>query len=350
MTSDATGIPTPSALTREIGVQFAAVALHNIAQEYPHKLDHVMSSDGDAVPPRVLHPAFHSSYDWHSCVHMHWLLVHLRRHFPDLPQKTVIDAVMSSHFSPGAIADECAYFDRPDARSFERPYGWAWLLELARELRTCDDPLARAWSDALAPLASLIEARYLDFLPRADYPVRYGMHSNSAFGLLFALDYAHDQARIDVVGACRAKALAWYGNDVDAPAQWEPSGADFLSPSLVEAMLMSRVHEAADFESWLSRFLPDLAQAAPRTLFAPARVSDRTDPQIVHLDGLNLSRAWCLYEIASALPVADARVDVLRKCADDHLHAGMAALSGGAFVAAHWLASFAALALRARNG
>ena len=343
-------MPRPSPeLDRALAERFAATALHNIAQEYPHKLDHVLTSDADAVAPRRLHPAFHSSYDWHSCVHMHWLLVHLRRRFPDLPQRHAIDALLSSRFAADAIRGECEYLERPDAQSFERPYGWAWLLELARELAACEDALAMRWSVEIGALASAFEARYLAFLPRADYPIRYGMHSNTAFGLLFALDYARALNRVALGQACVARARSWYADDRDAPARWEPSGADFLSPSLVEAALMRRVLAPAEFARWLADFLPGLADRAPATLFVPARVSDRSDAQIVHLDGLNLSRAWCFFELASALPLGDVRCAGLRSAGEDHLHAGLAALESGAFVGTHWLASFAALALRARN-
>jgi len=336
-------------LTFELATRFAATALDNLAQQYPHKLDHVLTCDADALPPRTLHPSFHASYDWHSCVHMHWLLVHLRRRFPDLPQRAAIDDVLADHFSPAAIAGECAYLDRPHAGSFERPYGWAWLLELARELRACDDASAAAWNDALAPLAGAIEARFLTFLPRADYAIRYGMHSNSAFALLLAIDYGRAAARGELGRVCIAKARQWYLEDRDAPAQWEPSGADFLSPTLIEAALMTRVLDGEAFAAWLARFVPRLGERLPASLFAPARVSDRTDAQIVHLDGLNLSRAWCFHEIAAALPRHDAKRAVLRDAANEHLRTGMAALDGGAFVATHWLASFAALALRAAN-
>ena len=334
-------------LTREDAGRFAERALANIAQEYPHKLDHVLTGDGDAVAPRLLHPAFHASYDWHSCVHMHWLLVHVRRLFPDLPQAVRIDAVCDAHFAPGAIAGECAYLQRPDAGTFERTYGWAWLLKLSAELALCSDARARRWSESLAPLAAAMEARYLAFLPRSDYPIRYGMHTNSAFGLLFALDFATHGRRPALREACVAKARAWYAEDADAPAGWEPSGADFLSPALVEAALMACVLDPAQFGAWLGRFLPGLAGGAPATLLAPVRVADRTDAQIVHLDGLNLSRAWCMRSIAAAVPRHDPRRRVLAQAAVLHFDAGLAALASDAFVGSHWLASFAALALSA---
>ena len=336
-------------LTFELASRFAATALENLAQEYPHKLDHVLTGDGDAVPARALHPSFHASYDWHSCVHMHWLLVHVRRRFPDLPQRAAIEDVLSRHFSPDAIAGECAYLERPHAGSFERPYGWAWLLELARELRACDDASAAAWTNALVPLTGAIEARFLTYLPRADYATRYGMHANSAFALLLAIDYSRAASRDELSRACIAKARQWYVHDRDGPAQWEPSGADFLSPTLIEAALMTRVLDADAFAAWLERFLPRLRERLPATLFAPVRVSDRADAQIVHLDGLNLSRAWCFHEIAAALVADEPRRALLRDAAHEHLRAGMAALDARAFVATHWLASFAALALRVAN-
>jgi hypothetical protein len=326
--------------------RFAAIALDNLTHEYPHKLDHVLASDADAVPPRALHPAFHASYDWHSCVHMHWLLVHVWRRFPSLSQRTAIAAVLDAHFAPGAIAAECDYLERPDARSFERTYGWAWLLELAAELERGGEACAR-WSSALGPLADAFVRRYLDFLPRADYPIRYGMHPNSAFGLALALDYALATGNDPLGDACRAKALAWFGADADAPVAWEPAGADFLSPALIEAELMRRVLDPAAFSGWLARFLPGIGPAAPSTLLTPARVSDRSDAQIVHLDGLNLARAWCWRGVAGSLSADDARRGVALVAARRHLDAGLEGLDSGEFVGAHWLASFAALALGA---
>jgi len=328
-----------------VAARLAELALANIDREYPHKLDHVMATDADALAPRRLHPAFHGSYDWHSCVHMHWLLVRLRRRFPGLPSRFAVDALFDRHFAPDAIAAELAYLARPDGGSFERPYGWAWLLKLAAELH--DAPDSAHWSAALQPLADAFAARYLDFLPRAHYPFRYGLHQNSAFALAFALDYArvaNDHALHD---ACAAKAREWYAMDREAPAAWEPSGVDFLSPTLVEAELMRRILDRRTFAEWLARLLPRFADRAPASLFAPADVIDRTDAQLVHLDGLNLSRAWCFAGIAAALPAGDPRIDVARDAGERHLAAGWQGLTSGDFVGAHWLASFAVLALEA---
>lgn len=336
-------------LDREIAGRFAARALANVAAEYPAKLDHVLASGADALAPSALHPAFHGSYDWHSCVHMHWLLARVRRAFPDLECRGDIDAHFARRLAPAAIGAEVAYLARPHAGTFERTYGWAWLLKLAAELSMHDDPAGRIHAQALQPLADAFVQRYLFYLPRAGYAIRHGMHANSAFGLAFALDYARSAGRADLEAQCTTRALAWFGDDRDAPAGWEPSGADFLSPSLMEAALMRRVLDAAGFDRWLETFLPGLAAREPRTLLAPVAVTDRSDPQIVHLDGLNLSRAWCLAEIASALPANDARLDVLRAAADAHLAAGGRGLASDDYAGAHWLASFAILALEART-
>jgi hypothetical protein len=260
-----------------------------------------------------------------------------------LPERSAIDATFDAHVTPAAIATEAAYFERPGTQSFERTYGWAWLLALATELAR--DAAAQPWRDALAPLAATIVARYRDFLPRAQYPIRYGMHTNSAFGLAMALDYADVCGDAPFAGLLRAKALAWYGGDADLPVAWEPSGADFLSPALIEAHLMHRVLPRDAFASWLSRAMPDLERGLPRTLFEPATVSDRTDPQIVHLDGLNLSRAWCFEAIADALGEADGRTPGLHDAAARHRAAGLAGLDSGDYFGAHWLATFALLAL-----
>ncbi|HEX7329720.1 MAG TPA: DUF2891 domain-containing protein [Casimicrobiaceae bacterium] len=359
----------PSAeLTRAIAEQFARNALANIAREYPAKLDHVLGCDADAAPPRVLHPAFYGSYDWHSCVHMHWLLARVRHVFPDLACRDEIVHLFDARLSPDAIAVEVAYLARPGSASFERTYGWAWLLKLADELERNDDDDARRWAQALAPLADAFADRYEHYLPRAGYAIRHGMHANSAFGLVLALDYARGAGASPrapaLLAACLDAAREWYGGDRNAPAAYEPSGADFLSPSLVEAALMGCVLEQAAYERWLAAFLPGLQLREPANLFAPASVADRSDPQTVHLDGLNLSRAWCFAAIAGALAadsrLADSRVadhrlanhrlaSVLQQAADAHLAAGWKGLESGDYAGGHWLATFGLLALEARD-
>jgi hypothetical protein len=339
--------------------RLARTALASIAREYPHKLDHVMTSDADARTPRDLHPSFHGSYDWHSCVHMHWTLARLLQRFPALPSRDDIVALFDRHFAQDAIAAELAYLGRPASESFERTYGWAWLLKLAAEFHACastgrgsdadrsNEAAFRRWHASVAPLAQAFVRRFIDFLPRAHYPLRYGIHPNSAFGLALALDYAREVRDGALVDACIRHALRWFADDADAPARFEPSGVDFLSPSLVEAELMRRILDAPAFAEWLASFLPGFVDAEPHTLFNPARVTERRDPQLVHLDGLNLSRAWCFGGIASSLPPADPRVAVAEHAADVHRRAGVEGLESADFVGAHWLASFAVLALYA---
>jgi hypothetical protein len=333
------------AFTPERAAAFSNIALANVVREFPNKLDHVMGGAGDARRPRELHPAFYGSFDWHSCVHMHWLLVRIRRMFPDLPQVDAITATLDAHLTDAHIAAECAYLERPESRSFERTYGWAWLLKLATELDRGTDAASRRWAVTMRPLADAFVRRYLDYLPKQHYPLRAGVHSNSAFGLLFALDYsrAADERALELL--CIERSRAWYGADRDAPVAWEPSGADFLSPALVEAELMRRVLLPVEFPMWLETFLPGIARREPGALFTPALVTDRTDPFIVHLDGLNLSRAWCFAGVAHALPESDSRTAALRDAAVVHLDAGLEGLAGGDYMGEHWLATFATLAL-----
>jgi hypothetical protein len=334
-----------STLDPKTAERFATTALANIAVEYPHKLDHVIYGVQDLRTPRVLHPAFHGSFDWHSCVHMHWLLARIRRRFPELAAVSAIDALFDRSFSAQSIAGELAYLAQAGRETFERPYGWAWLLKLASELASGTDSRSAQWTRALAPLAAQFSARFRAFLPRARYAVRHGVHSNSAFGLVFALDYARIARDTLLEDACSSKASVWFSDDRDAPASWEPSGADFLSPVLVEARLMRRVLSPDAFGSWLTRFLPRFAERDPRDLFEPVVVDDRSDGYLVHLDGLNLSRAWCFRSIADALPSEDPRVAVALQAADLHLNAGSCGLQSDDFAGAHWLASFALLAL-----
>lgn len=332
-------------LTPALASSLARIALANVVREYPNHPQHVLAGAGDLVPTRALHPAFYGSYDWHSCVHMHWLLARVLRRFPEVPEAAAIAQVFDAHLTLGNVAIEAAYFARPEARTFERTYGWAWLLQLATELAA--DPAALRWSRALAPLTATIVARYHDYLPRQRYLLRYGLHANSAFGLALALDYANAADDVELAARCRSAAFRWFAADRDAPAAWEPSGSDFLSPALMEADLMRRVLDTAAFAAWLDGFLPGLARGIPAALMAPVPVDERADPLLVHLDGLNLSRAWTLRGIAGALPPADPRRPRLLAAADAHLAAGLDGLESGEYAGAHWLASFAVLALTA---
>jgi hypothetical protein len=313
----------------------ARIALGHVGQEWPQKLDQVLEGPGDLKRPADLHPVFHGSFDWHSCVHAHWMLARLLRRVPGLPSAPAITARFDAAFTPAGVAAERAFLARPAARGFERPYGWAWLLKLHDEL---DGP----WAHTLAPLARDFAARFTAHLPRADYPVRHGVHSNTAFALLLAADWAerHDPALLDLL---RATAWRWFGADADAQA-WEPSGEDFLSPVLTEAACMARLLPGDTFATWRDRFLPRLVQREPAGLFQPARVSDRTDGRIVHLDGVNLSRAWCWRALAKGFPADDPRRAVAEDAAARHIAASIDQVDGH-YMGSHWLASFAVLAL-----
>jgi hypothetical protein len=328
-------------LTREQASSFARLALKGLGKEYPNKPEHVMAGPDDVRGPRALHPAFYGSYDWHSSVHGHWMLARLLRLFPDLPEAREIRAVLSEHLTAENLKAEADYFARKESRPFERPYGWAWLLKLAEELRAWDDPDARRWSQAIRPLADAVVARYLEFFPKQTYPIRTGVHPNTAFGLAFAHDYARAVGDDRLRALAEERARAYFGDDTDAPAKWEPSGADFFSPSLVEADLMRRVLPRDGFQAWFARFLPGAARGEPKSLFTPATVTDRTDPQLVHLDGLNLSRASCMRSIATALPADDPARAALADAAARHAVSALGHVASGDYAGEHWLASFA---------
>lgn len=315
--------------------RFAAIALGHVTRPYPHKADHVWTGDADNGTPREQHPIWFGSFDWHSCVHGHWLLARLLREYPDMAQAAAIRALFDDSYTQAKVDAELAYLARPSAGGFERPYGWAWLLRLAAELARHDGP----WGEAIAPLGRAFADRFKIFLPKATYPLRGGVHTNTAFALTLALDW-DDEALAELI---RATAAGWYAADADAPA-WEPSGDEFLSPTLVEAQLMRRVLPAEDFAVWFDRFLPRCAERRPATLFVPATVSDRSDGKIAHLDGLNLSRAWCWRGIAHSLPAGHAAVAVALAAADDHFASALAHVAGD-YMGEHWLASFALLAL-----
>lgn len=328
-------------LTRDLAGRFAEVALGHVRREYPHALIHVVDDALPATRPSELHPVFYGSFDWHSCVHGYWLLARALRRFPDLAGAAAIEELFDEQLVPEKVETERAYFDQPYSRSFERPYGWAWLLKLAGELELLG---VGRWSRTLAPLAERVAQGFLDYLPLATYPVRVGTHGNTAFALRLAADYAEVRGREDLAGLLRETALRWYGEDQGCEAWGEPGGNDFLSPTLIEAECMRRLLPSAEFVPWLERFLPGLSGREPRTLFVPALVSDRSDGQIAHLDGLNLSRAWCLRALALALPEGDTRTPVLESAAATHLAAALEHVTGD-YMGEHWLATFAALAL-----
>ena len=339
--------PPPAGLTPEAASAFAALALKGVAREYPNKPEHVLAGAGDALTPRALHPAFYGCYDWHSAVHGHWLLVAVLRAHPRLPEAPAARAALDANLTGPNLRAEAAYFDRPEARTFERPYGWAWLLKLAAELHGWDDPDARRWAAHLRPLADAVAARYLAYFPKQTYPTRAGTHANTAFGLAFAHDYAVAAGNAKLKALVEGRAKAYFGADADYPAGWEPGGADFLSPALAEADLMRRVLPRGEFRAWFRRFLPDAGRGGPAALFAPAAVTDRSDPQLVHLDGLNLSRAWNMRSVASALAEGDPARKALAAAADRHAAAALPHVASGDFAGEHWLASFAVLLLAA---
>jgi hypothetical protein len=332
--------PFPS-FDRAAASSFAGLALKGIRQEYPNKLDHVMNDAGEVRGPRGLHPAFYGSFDWHSSVHGHWMLVRLLRRFPDLPEAREIRAALDDHLTAANVASEVAYLGQANRASFERTYGWAWLLQLARELHDWDDPDAARWSVNLQPLADAVVQRYLEFLPKQTYPIRRGVHPNTAFGLTFALDYARAVGRLDLESMLMERSRTYFVGDSAYPARWEPDGDDFLSPSLVEANLMRRVLPPAEFVPWFHALLPAIERGEPAALLEPAIVGDRGDPGLVHLDGLNLSRAWCMRGIASALPTEDPARPVLLRAAAVHAEATLPHIASGRYVGEHWLASFA---------
>ncbi len=332
-----------AALTDALALALARVALANVAREYPYHVLHLLHDDADARAPRDLHPAFHGSYDWHSCVHMHWTLARCLRRFPSLAAAPAIRAHFDERLAPGNIARESDYFEAPGRGTFERPYGWGWLLALQAELRALADADADAarWRDALAPLAGLIAQRFIDWLPRQDYPVRNGTHANSAFALIHAERYAQVEQHRALRAAIADRANTWFARDRRYPADYEPAGDDFLSGGLCEALLVLRAVDGCDFADWWQAFEP--APAALARWLAPVRVSDPRDAKIVHLHGLNLSRAWCWRALAPHLP------DTLRASVgaaiDAHIEASLPAATAGDYVGTHWLASFALLAL-----
>ena len=324
-------------LTLEAAGRLAQLPLKCMQQEFPNKPGETLAAPADIGSPRGMHPAFYGCFDWHSSVHGHWMLVKLLKEFPALKDGELIRKKLAENLSAENILAEVKYFKRGEEKSFERTYGWAWLLKLAEELHGWDDPWARDIEKNLQPLTDLVVQRHLEFLPKLVYPIRVGEHSNTAFGLAFAWDYARATGNGELKDLIEKRARDFYLHDRGCPLNWEPSGFDFLSPCLEEADIMRRVLAQKEFASWLKTFLPQLADK--KFSLSPGLVSDRRDGKLVHLDGLNFSRAWCLYGIAS-LP----GYGHLRRIADQHMHHSLDSLTADSYEGGHWLASFAVYA------
>jgi len=321
--------------------RFARLALDCVHREYPNKIAHVLSSDEDVAPPRQLTPAFYGCFDWHSAVHGHWLLARLARTFPEAPFAAAAREALAESLTPERIAGEVRYLEGEGRATFERPYGLAWLLQLAAELRGWEDPPARGWLEALAPLERATAGRFADWLPKLSYPIRVGEHSQTAFAFALVLDWARLVGDAAMAALVERKVREFYLSDRDCPLTWEPGGQDFLSPCLAEADLVRRVLEPPAFAAWLGGFLPDIPLDGAADWLAPAVVTDRSDGKLAHLDGLNLSRAWALEGIHDGLPAEDPRRKALAAAATTHRRAGLAAVTGEHYEGGHWLATFA---------
>jgi hypothetical protein len=319
---------------------YAQTILSTIVQEYPNDLRHTLRDADDRPTPREIHPAFYGSFDWHSCVEMHWALVRLMRLAPERLPLDEIRTVLNAHLNADALAREADYLaERP---GFSRPYGQGWALALVHELQSWEDDLyAGHWASAAARLGETVAAGFVEWLPKLTYPVRHGVHPNTAFGLSRALPYARSRPDLGLLAAVEEAARRWFADDTDYPAGWEPSGADFLSPALTEAELMAGVLPADEFAGWFDRFLP----ALPAALTGPATVSDTTDGQLAHLPGLNFSRAMCFKRIARALPADHDLVGPMREAAAAHDAAALPFATGGDYMTEHWLACYAVMSL-----
>lgn len=331
---------TPTRLSPAVAAAYMRVTLGHVGQQFPYKADLVLAGPQDAVLPIIHHPIFHGSFDWHSCVHGWWQLLRLARLYPDLVEAQAVRARADAMLTADKVAGELAFLARPTATGFERPYGWAWLLALHGEAALHD----AAWGDALAPLARAFAARFHAFLPKLTYPIRVGTHFNTAFALSLAHTWgrAHDPVLVTLIDT---RAVNWFSGDRDCQA-WEPGGDEFLSSALCEALLMSVVLPPPAFADWFAQFLPRIGNGDPVTLLTPATVSDRSDGKIAHLDGLNLSRAWCWRRIATALGRDHVLYDAAHDHAERHLAASLPHVTGD-YMGEHWLATFALLALTA---
>lgn len=319
--------------------RLSQLPLKCIEIEYPNKLGQTIGSDADLLSPKELHPTFYGCFDWHSSVHGHWSLVKLLKMFPDLDNADKIKQRLLNVITKENILTEVAFFEGEHNKSFERTYGWAWVLKLAEELHNWDTPEARTLETNLQPLSDLMVANYLDFLPKLNYPIRSGEHPNTAFGLSFAYDYALALNQTELKALIEKRSRDFYFNDKECPLTWEPSGFDFLSPCLEEAALMKRILPVEEFKTWMSSFLPQLKD--PNFIWEPGKVADRTDGKLVHLDGVNFSRAWSLNKIAEGLP----EYNHLKNIANHHINYSLPSIVDDHYEGGHWLGTFAIYAL-----
>ena len=322
--------------------RFATLALDCVHKQYPNKIAHSLNSDADVKPPRELTSAFYGCYDWHSSVHGHWLLVRLARLFPQAPFAAAARRAVAQSLTPANIAPEVKYLNDEGRTAFERPYGLAWLLQLAAELKEWDDPQARQWSAALGPLEQAATARIAAWLPKLGHPVRVGEHANTAFAMGLMLDYARIAGNREFGKLVESRARDFFLKDRNCPLSYEPSGEDFLSPCLAEADVVRRILPAGEFAQWLTAFLP-------RVDLEPTRVADVTDGKLYHLAGLNLSRAWMLEGIVSRLPAPDARRKAFTALAGQLRQAGLDSIKSEHYEGGHWLGSFAVYLVSGRG-
>jgi hypothetical protein len=329
--------------------KFAGLALACVHREYPTKIAHVLNSPADVKPARELTPAFYGCFDWHSSVHGHWMLARIARSFPEAPFSKQAEEALAISLTAENLKAEAAYLNGEGRASFERPYGLAWLLQLGAELREWDSPQAKSWSEALRPLEDSSVSRLQTWLGKLSHPVRSGEHSNTAFGLGLALDYARTSGRNEFARLIETRIRDFYLKDRACPLSYEPSGEDFLSPCLAEADVVRRVLPKEEFAKWLAAFLPQIARDGSAQWLRPAVSADPSDGKLAHLDGLNLSRAWMLKGIASGLPDGDARGASLRSAASEHANDGLRAVTGAHYEGGHWLGSFAVYLLTNRG-
>ena len=332
----------PLQLTLEQANGFAQLPLDCINTEYPNKLNQTLGSAEDIGGPKELHPAFYGCFDWHSAVHGHWSLVSLLKQFPNLDKAEEIREKLSTSLSKENIRAEVEYFSREHSDTFERTYGWAWLLKLAEELHKWQDPLARELEENLQPLTDLMSEKFMKFLPKLNYPIRVGEHTNTAFALSLAYDYAVTTGNEPLEDLIKSRARDFYINDDNCPLEWEPSGFDFLSPCFSEIDIMRRVMPSGAFHLWMKDFMPQLKNED--FTLEPGEVSDRTDGKLVHLDGLNYSRAWVMYGLARQFP---RRYSHLETVAREHVEYSLPNLVGDTYEGGHWLGTFAIYAFQA---
>ena len=328
-------------LDEKAAEKLIALSLDCVDKKFPYSIGYRFVNEDWIKPHYEVTPSFYGCWDWHSAVHGHWAMVKVLKKFPEISLADSLRSKLRKNLSKERLEKEFKFFEEKFTKSFERTYGWAWLLKLYSELYTWDDEEGRIWLQNLEPLAKKLSIKTIEFLKVLSSPLRPGTHANTAFSFSLMIDYAQTVNDDALFQSIKDFSDKYFISDVDCPTDYEPSGTDFLSPCMAEASLMSKLMNKKVYQRWLNNFLPPLKSEEFSPLRSPPIVLDKEDPGIGHLIGLMFHRAWTMNQISYSLPKNDRRKSTLRKIALDHGKTGYSLMFDSGYSGSHWLATFA---------